>query len=101
MIIKLDDLKVGNVVTVLNWLSHKDNSYKGDLLKIIAINIPFISVKEILHHDSWKQGLVLDTRCVELSLLSDDFVKKTISAQKNKEKSENPTTEQMDAIDKA
>ena len=43
-IIPPDKLQVGVNITVLNWNSHVDYSYVGDILNIKAINLPFIII---------------------------------------------------------
>lgn len=64
-------LRVGMMITLLEWTSHKDNSYKGDVMKVIDVSLPFVSLKRDC-------GLVstinLDTRNVILAELSAEYV---------------------------
>jgi hypothetical protein len=94
-----DDLNVGEHITVLNWKrkievpdfdsifggmgigtistkSKEDQSYKGDVLEITSVDLPFIVVTVKKGLTAFlKRPLVLDTREVELKRLSEEFVK--------------------------
>lgn len=63
----------GLYVTVLNWTPH-DNSYKGDVLEIEAVDLPFVICKRHTGNWSGEKPISLDTRNVSLTLLSQDFV---------------------------
>jgi hypothetical protein len=74
--IAAEDVKVGQHVTVLTRRQSGDRSYVGDVCKVLAVCPPFVAVQV-------RPGLVascstyrtsLDTRCVELALLSDEYV---------------------------
>ena len=94
-IISNGELAIGQKVTVLSWKqilidevtgnfltgetqiqtrTVNDNSYKGNVLEIVAIDLPYIAV--INHSDNWqKKAFKLDTRRVDLMELSEAYVK--------------------------
>jgi hypothetical protein len=68
----IENLEIGMWVTIESGKNgNPDRSYMGDALKIMAINHPYIVVKTLnkLFH-----ALSLDTRTVNLLLLSKDYV---------------------------
>ena len=73
-------IKKGDFVTVRKWLSHPDNSYKGDCLEVMVVDTPFIRVKR---HTGWNKGgmLTLNLEQVELHPLSPEFVQSVIGDQ--------------------
>jgi hypothetical protein len=72
------ELKIGQKVTVLSWVfPDGDNSYKGDVLEIKAIDLPFIVVENM--SDGWGQTLKFDTRQVNFKELSGDYVKAALN----------------------
>lgn len=40
-----ENIQVGDFITVREWTSHKDNSYKGDLLEVKKIALPHVFVE--------------------------------------------------------
>jgi hypothetical protein len=68
-----DHIKKGDFITVLEWLSHQDNSYKGDVLEVQAINLPFIVCKRHTGY-SLDKPLNLDMRAVTFAALSREYV---------------------------
>lgn len=66
-------LSKGDFITVLEWTSHRDNSYKGDVLEVQAIDLPFIVCK---NHTGYSGGkpLSLNTNAVQLVSLSKEYV---------------------------
>jgi len=92
-IISTGELAVGQFVTVLNWKpiiieeptfgsfgettgiqtrTHNDNSYKGEILEIKAVDLPFVVVKRVCYSGN---SFALDTRRVNLMELSEEYVK--------------------------
>jgi hypothetical protein len=68
----IENIEIGMWVTIESWKNgNVDRSYKGDPLKIISIDLPYIVVKtlnRLLH------AVSLDTREVNLMILSKDYV---------------------------
>lgn len=59
---------VGDVVTILEWTSHKDNSWVGECLDVLAVDAPFVCVETSIG------PYRLDTRRCTLMRLSADYV---------------------------
>lgn len=93
-IISDGELSVGQKVTVLAWKrlvvdeltgdfltggtqiqqrTIEDNSFKGDVLEIKAVDLPFIIVK-VLSNGILKKPIKMDTRRVDLMELSNEYV---------------------------
>ena len=67
-IIDPQNLKAGDLVTVLQWKSRKDRSWVGDPMKITAVSLPFVALESRV----W--GAVrLDTREVDLTAISQEY----------------------------
>ena len=103
IILQLDDLELGMFVTIhtgkpydkqineidnsspiplpkTTFLTREDQSHKGDILEIVAINLPYIIFKRYKRSyvDKNKftfEYLTLDLRLVKLMKLTDDYVK--------------------------
>lgn len=56
-----------------NTITYRDNSYKGDILKVTAVDLPFVVVERI-YGFSFGSPLTLDTRRVKLMELSPEFI---------------------------
>ena len=71
-----ENIVVGQSLTVLDWIPKgSDNSWVGDELKVVAVQLPFVKVK-----DRGIFGTItLDTRRVNFMLLNDKFVNETSS----------------------
>lgn len=82
------EIAKGMMLTVLEWepIVHepdgyfttttrtiRDNSYKGDVLEVQAVDLPFIVVKNHTGY-SGERPITLDTRRVTLMELSRDFI---------------------------
>lgn len=81
------ELAKGQHITVLEWepvvqeadgifttqtITHRDNSYKGDVLRVDSVCLPFVVVENLT---GWGGGPIrLDTRRVSLMELSGDYV---------------------------
>jgi len=79
------DLKIkkGDFITVVEWKSHVDNSYKGDCLEVKVVDLPFLRVER---HDGVFPGmLTLSLDAVEVMPLSKDFVDSVLEEKKNRE----------------
>lgn len=74
-IISAEKLTIGQFVTVLNW-KRNDNSYKGNVLEIKAINLPFIVIKNLQYNEGsiFSKPFELDTREVDLIELGKEYV---------------------------
>ena len=73
----MDEMKVGDYITVLNWITLQDRSYVGDTLKIIAVDWPFMRVeKDIMMNGTRKKlfEVILDLREVEIKKLSSEMI---------------------------
>ena len=67
---------VGNEMlgeTSVKTISRQDNSYKGDILEVVAINLPYIVVKWYWA-DNENKAKTIDTRRSTFMELSDEFV---------------------------
>jgi len=71
------NLKVGDTVTILEWTSHKDNSWKGDLISIKAINQPYIFA-EITKQYGEPSRHRFDSRGVIFAEVTDDYVENVL-----------------------
>lgn len=67
-----NNIFIDQVLTVLDW-NRDDNSWKGDLFKVAAIDLPFIVVKFL---DGWnkEKPYVFDTRQLSFGAPTDDFI---------------------------
>ena len=92
--LKPDDFEIGMYITVLNWIPYErqefinnpfseesictirteDNSYKGDVLEILTINVPYIVVKQHSKYASQTSNISLDTRRTKFIPLTQDYV---------------------------
>lgn len=106
-ILNTDDLSVGDFVTVLHGAKYgspfagyresaviteekmiEDNSYKGDVLKIIAIQLPYI-VLENLSNGMIDSPINLDLRKWKLMKLNEKYISAMLSAGKGEGKDGN------------
>ena len=90
-VLQVDDLEVGMFVTVhtgetrqriipngpmsTEIIIEEDKIFKGEVLKIICIDFPYIVVEFIFFGDRKKKRDRLDIRDVKLKMLSDDYVR--------------------------
>ncbi len=65
-------IKEGDYITVIRWKTVRDNSYRGDVLKIIAINKPFIVV-QATHGGLKGYPISLCLDMVDIKKLSDEY----------------------------
>lgn len=72
-IIKPENITVGANLTVNKWISHSDNSWVGDALEVVAIDLPFIVVKEV--GGLLDENFSLDVRRVQLQTLSVEYIR--------------------------
>ena len=70
----LDDMKIGMYITVSNWTNNDQSSlYVGDVLRVLAINCPFLAVKIL--GDKWHNNLIsLDLREAKIIQITREFV---------------------------
>lgn len=64
-------IKVGDFITVVEWHSHKDNSYKGDLLEVKVVEPPYLRV---YRHNGPTMMITLKLGDVEVMPLSKEFI---------------------------
>ena len=65
--------EVGDFITVTEWTSHTDNSYKGDVMETKVVDYPLIRVKN--HTCSYLTGnMTLDLTRLNVRELSAEFV---------------------------
>ena len=81
--LSIGELTRGMYVTVLDWHTYEhtdggvifktimDRSYCGDVLEVMAVDLPYIVVKM----DKYKSTTTLDTRRVSFKELSEEYVK--------------------------
>ena len=65
-------LKKGDFFTVVEWTSHKDNSYKGDCLEAVVVDHPFVRVRN--HSSRFVPKMTLNLDQIVIQPLSEDFV---------------------------
>ena len=66
-------LEVGDFITVLNWKTVRDNSYKGDCMEVLVIDLPVLRVKRHTRY-SVLDDITLNTDQVNIKILSKAFV---------------------------
>lgn len=74
--LKQNDLEVGMYVTVTGatgTATKEDNSWKGSVLQILAINLPYIAINHYQYPTLPPASL--DTRKWKIMKLTDDYVK--------------------------
>lgn len=84
----MKDLKKGDFITVVKWVSHLDNSYRGDCLEVMAVDLPFIRA---FRHGGFMRNntITLNLDQVEIKELSADFVDNVLNPQEKEKESEN------------
>lgn len=66
-----DDMNVGDYITVTRCLYSDDRSYKGDVLRVELVELPFI----LVHADEIRMsGIKLDVREWDFMRLSKEYV---------------------------
>jgi len=80
------EIKVGDFITVLRWTSCFDNSYRGDVLEVKVIDMPFISVKR---HNGFgasfgQDKITLNMEQIEIKVLAKAFVDDVLSVGETK-----------------
>lgn len=71
-ILTIDELKVDQYITIHSW-NNGDHSWVGEVLKVKAVQLPFIAVIEHQNHNDG--GFIsLDTRLLTLMELSPEYV---------------------------
>lgn len=56
-------------------ITHQDCSYQGDVLKVVAINYPYVSTFHENEYAHNRNQITLDMRQTSLMQLTDDFVR--------------------------
>jgi len=72
-------VKAGQFITVVEWTSHHDNSYKGDCLEVIVADKNLLSLRERGYSN--QRSFTLDLNRVIIRVLSDDLVRSVISRE--------------------
>jgi len=67
----------GDFVTLYKWLSHQDNSYKGDVLEVLLVEGDYIILRKHSKYDFEKNNnnIVINLNDVELVHISDEFIR--------------------------
>lgn len=52
-ILKPEEIELNSIVTILKWKSHQDRSWVGDILKVKAIDLPFVVLE---FQQGWNKG---------------------------------------------
>jgi hypothetical protein len=68
---------VGDFVTVARWTSHQDSSWCGAVLRVEAVDVPYIAVRQYIRGrpEGMIGGFTLDLRRCEIQRLSPEFVR--------------------------
>lgn len=66
--------EIDQFITVLKWLSHTDYSYVSDILKVKAVDYPFVVVNRLNKFNDKHDVIKLDLRRIEFKKLSLDYV---------------------------
>ena len=66
-----ENLKVGDVITVSQWTSHKDGSYVGDVLVVKHIVLPFVFVENKYDYIG---RIKLDCNRLKLAIVPDAYL---------------------------
>jgi len=88
MMLAPDDISVGKYITIMEWKSHEDYSYMGDVLLVKAVSLPFVVVDYLIRGGYVVlSGIRLDVRRVDFMALSPDYVMAVIGSDKTKSQS--------------
>jgi len=69
-----ENIKVGDMLTVKEWISDRDNSYKGDLLEVKKIALPHVFVERSCKYGSRPDRLQFDLNKVIFQRVTQDFI---------------------------
>ena len=74
-------LEVGDFITVVNWKTINDNSYKGDCLEVKVIDGHLLRVQRRSHYHNLHalDSITLDTNQVNIRILSQEFVNNVLT----------------------
>lgn len=72
--VKIEVPEIDQLITVLKWLSHLDYSYVSDVLKVKAVDYPFVVVHRLNKFNDKYDVIKLDLRRIEFKKLSLDYV---------------------------
>jgi hypothetical protein len=73
--IKPENIKEGMTITILEDTKTADRSYIGDIMEVLAVDLPFICVNRTERRSSILNGkLILDTRRYKIKQYSKKFV---------------------------
>lgn len=64
----------GMFITVVEWTSHRDNSYKGDCLEVTVVDDNLLRVERISQYSTKRDKITLDLNRVIVRELSPEFV---------------------------
>lgn len=99
MILQVDDLTKGQIFTIMSWkrknmfpnngqfpeemvaiLSGGNDGWgMGEVFRVLAVSLPFVSVECLSLADMKGKSFPLDTRKVELMVLSEEYVESLIT----------------------
>lgn len=72
--VNYEELKKGDVITVLEWVGSCDRSYVGDIMDVLCVDLPFVVVRRSPHPAS-RSKLTLDSRRVVMGKPSEEHIK--------------------------
>ena len=67
-------VKKGMFITVVEWTSHRDNSYRGDCMEVVVVDENLVRVERINHYSNTRDKITLDLNRVIVRELSAEFV---------------------------
>lgn len=76
-----EELKVGDFITVVKWLSHYDRSYVGDCLEVKAKDGEFLRV--FRHKGYCEELITLNLKEIVVRRLSNSFIETFLPERKN------------------
>ena len=74
-------IQVGQWFTVADWVGQTDRSWVGDVLKVQAIDWPFIVAQEFKYGTKILAPFKLDLPRVEVRPISDEYVRELAQVQ--------------------
>lgn len=72
--VQIEIPEVDQFITVLEWINHRDYSYVSDVLKVKAVDYPFVVVHRLNRFHEHYDVIKLDLRRVKFKKLSLDYV---------------------------
>ena len=76
-----ETLKVKDIIIVNKWLSHKDNSWVGDLFEVTFVELPYVFAK--FKQGMWKGDIKrFNTNNIEFGEVSDLYIEHMLTTEK-------------------